>query len=63
MANNIKHILKEKGMSIYKLSQEIGLTYPNAHALVNRKSLDTTSLDTIIKVAEALDVEIEQLYK
>lgn len=63
MKNNIKELLKAKDMSILKLSEITGLTYSNTHALVNRKDLGTTSLDTLSKVADALNVNVSNLYK
>jgi len=63
MENNIKELLNKKGMSILALSEITHITYANTHALVNRKTLNTTSLDTLIKVSIALDVDVEELYK
>ena len=63
MNNNIKQLLILEDVSILALSNEIGLTYASTHQLVNRKSLDTTPLETLLKVAKVLNVEIEELYK
>lgn len=62
MKNNIRRILDEKDISIYKLAQDIGYTYANTHALVNRETLNTTPIETLVKVSEALKVEINSLY-
>ena len=61
--NNIKEILKDKGLSVLKLSEKTGLTYSNTHSLVNRPNLESTPLGTLMKVSEVLDVDIEELYK
>lgn len=63
LKNNIKKILAEKDISINKLSEMIGLTYSNTHSLVNRDSLASTSTQTSAKVAKALNVSIEELFK
>ncbi|MGJ0848657.1 helix-turn-helix domain-containing protein [Tissierella praeacuta] len=62
MKNNIKEILKYKDISINELSRLIEKDYRTTHALVNRDSLGTTQLDTLVKVANVLDVDIQMLY-
>lgn len=62
LENNIKKLLEKKGMSIKELARKSDLTYSNTHKLVNREYLDNTYLDTLVKVAVALDVEIDELY-
>lgn len=63
MRNNIKTILEEKGLSILKLSQAMDKHYSTTHKLVNRETLDTTSLGTLDMVAKTLSVEIKDLYE
>lgn len=63
MKNNIQEILDKKGISILKLSQEMGKSYGPIHELVNRDSLDNTTVSTLVRVAEILGVEIEDLYQ
>jgi len=60
--NNIKKLLKDKDLSILKLSEISGITYANTHNLVNRPGLGSTTLETLIKVADVLGVEIKNLY-
>ncbi len=62
MSNNIKKLLDIKRMSINELSKLIEKDYPTTHALVNREDLGTTQLDTLVKVSNVLDVDIETLY-
>lgn len=62
MKNNIKNLLDAKRMSINELSKLIKKDYPTTHALVNREGLGATQLDTLIKVANVLDVDIQMLY-
>ena len=62
MKNNIDKILKQKGVSIRQLSFGINMDYSNTHDLVRRESLDKTHPSTLLKVAEFLDVDIDDLY-
>lgn len=62
MKNNIKEILRLKDMSVNELSRLIEKDYSTTHALVNRENLGTTQLDTLVKVANVLDVDIKLLY-
>lgn len=62
IGNNIKELLEQQGKSIYSLSQYIDMSYPNTHNLVNREHLGTTTLETLLKVAKFLNVDIEELY-
>lgn len=62
IGNNIKELLEQQGKSIYSLSQYIDMSYPNTHNLVNRTDLSNTKLETLLKVAKFLDVDIEELY-
>lgn len=61
--NNILAILDEKGISIRELAMAINMDYAGMHRLVNRESLDTTKLGTLVKIAEYLNVDIQDLYK
>lgn len=61
--NNISNLLKEKDISIRKMSMDLGLEYSYTYDLVNRESLSTTHLATLNKVSKYLDVKIEELYK
>lgn len=62
LKNNIKIILEEQGLSVNKLSKEIGLTYHATHSLVNRKYLNETKMINIVKVAKVLNVKIDELF-
>ena len=61
--NNILAILDEKGISIREMAMAINMDYAGMHRLVNRASLDTTKLGTLMKIAEYLNVDIQDLYK
>ncbi len=62
MKNNIKAILKQKEISIRRLSIGLGKPYSFTHDLVNRESLAVTQLSTLVEVADFLGVYIEDLY-
>lgn len=63
MRNNISNLLTKRGLSIRKMSIDLGMDYSATHKLVNREDLGTTQLITVINVAEYLGVSIEELYK
>lgn len=63
MRNKIKQILKEKDISIYRLNEIMGGTYATTYYLVNRETLNTTSIETLKNVAEALHTDIDDLYE
>ena len=57
----IKEVLKEKGITIVTLSNSIGITQPNTSNIVNGKT--KPSLDTLEKIANALNVPITELFE
>lgn len=61
--NLINEVLSNEGMSINQLSQKLGLTYANTHALVNREDLTDTKLGTLVDVSKILDVEVGDLFE
>ena len=63
MKNKIKDLLEEKNIKIIELSRMTGLHYGFVHDVVNRKDLQYTQLKTLRKIAEALDVNVSDLYE
>lgn len=61
--NNILTILDEKGISIREMAIALNRDYAGMHRLVNRESLDTTKLGTLVEIANYLNIEIQDLYK
>lgn len=61
--NNIKSLLEKQDLSINKMATDLGMAYKVAHDLVNRDDLSTTQFGTLLKVADYLNVSIEELYK
>lgn len=60
MEFRIKDLLKEKKMTVVSLAGVIGITQPNMSNIVNGKS--TPSLETLEKIANALNVEVTELF-
>lgn len=57
--NSIKSALKKKGVSIYWLAQETGLSYSLLHSYV--AGTREPGLDNLFKVAKALGVNPKEL--
>ena len=56
---NIKSLRNDKGYSIAELSKKAGIKRPNLSRLENGKHVP--SLETIIKIANALDVTVADI--
>lgn len=63
IGNNIQDILDKQGISINMLAKVLGRDYAGVHRLVNRDSLDTTPLATLVEIADYLQVDIKKLYE
>lgn len=61
MELRIKDVLKEKKVTVVSLAGMIGITQPNMSNIVNGKS--TPSLETLEKIASALNVRITELFE
>lgn len=61
MKLRIKDVLKEKRVTAVSLAGMIGITQPNMSNIVNGKS--TPSLETLEKIANALEVDIPELFE
>lgn len=61
MELRIKDVLKEKKMTVVSLAGIIGITQPNMSNIVNGKS--TPSLETLEKIALALEVPVTELFE
>lgn len=57
---NLAKIRKEKGWSQEKLSQEAKISY-NTLIKIERSGIENPKIETVIKLAEALDVSIDEL--
>lgn len=56
----LKEILKERGESVSSFAGRVGITQANMSNIVNAKSSPT--LDTLIRIANALDIDITELF-
>ena len=57
----IKEVLKEKGKTAVWLGIEINVTQPSISNIVNNKV--SPSLNTLQKIANALDIQIVELFE
>jgi len=57
---NLPKIRKRKGWSQEKLAQEAAISY-NTLIKIERKGIENPKIETVIKLANALDVSIDDL--
>lgn len=57
---NLSKIRKEKGWSQEKLAQEAGISY-NTLIKIERKGIKNPKIETVAKLASALQVSIDRL--
>lgn len=57
---NLAKIRKEKGWSQEKLAQEAGISY-NTLIKIERKGIKNPKIETVIKLAKALGVTLDDL--
>lgn len=60
MLLRIKEIAKTKGVKITELANIVGITQPNLSNVVNGKT--SPSLDLLQRIADALGVEVAELF-
>lgn len=61
MELKIKEVLKSKGMKVSSLAESVGITRANMSNIVNGKSMP--SLETLEKIASALELDITALFE
>ena len=61
--NNIKTILGEREISIHKMAIDLEMGYRGAHDVVNRDDLSATQLGTLVKVANYLNLTVNDLFE
>lgn len=61
MELRIKEVLKEQGVTNIFLADKVGITRPNMSNIVNGKT--KPSLETLEKIADALNVPITELFE
>lgn len=55
----IKEIIKEKGMTVNEVAEKMGIKQPSLSRAIN----GNPTKDMLYKIAEALDVEISDLFE
>lgn len=61
LINKIKENLN--GMSIYQLAEKMQMSYPACYKLVNRETLDASTFGSVVKVANILDLDLNEVYE
>jgi transcriptional regulator with XRE-family HTH domain len=56
----LKELMKEKGVSRYELHQKVGLTETTISNI--NSGLHLPSIENLLKIAEALDVDVRELF-
>ena len=62
IGNNIFSVLEKRGISIRRMGIDLDMDYSYVYNLVHKESLATVQLSTVVRVAEYLGVNIEDLY-
>lgn len=57
---NLSKIRKQKGWSQEKLSQEAGISY-NTLIKIERNGIKNPKIETVIKLAKALNIAVDEL--
>lgn len=55
----IHEVMLEKGISVNKMSEKLGITRQSFYSIVN----GNPTMDTLIRIAKILGVNIKQLFK
>jgi len=55
-----KQQLKNKGMTIYRLSKETGIFEQTLHSMLNGNT-SSPKLDNAVRIAKALDIDLNKL--
>lgn len=55
----IREVMLEKGISINEMSEKLGITRQSFYSIVN----GNPTMDTLIRIAKILGVNIKQLFK
>lgn len=62
MRNNIQKVLNEKNMTIAELGRRTGLHYGHLYGVVTKEDLSEVQIKTLKKIAEALEVNVDDLF-
>ena len=56
----VKKQLKNKGMTIYRLSKETGIFEQTLHSMLNGNT-SSPKLDNAVKIAKVIDIDLNKL--
>ena len=56
----VKEQLKNKGMTIYRLSKETGIFEQTLHSMLNGNT-SSPKLDNAVRIAKVLDIDLNKL--
>lgn len=62
IANNIKKYRKEAKITQAELSERVGVSHEFIRRIESKKGAKTFSVDTLYKIALALDIDIRELF-
>lgn len=62
LKNNIENLLNVEGTSINKLAKDLNIRYATIYNIVKKENLDTIPLENLVKIADYLEVEVEDMY-
>lgn len=63
MKHNLKSILENRNISILELSRMTGIDYKTLYLLVNKKDLSEVRMKSLNKIANVLDITIDDILK
>ena len=62
MKSNINKLCHSRGITLYRLAKQVGLT-DRALYKYERKGLEHAQFGCMVRIAEALDCKLEDLYR
>lgn len=61
--NRVRQVMEDRGMTMYRLAKETGLTYQTVHNLVNpNKQLTRIDMDTLERLCRVLGAQVGELF-
>ena len=63
LRNKIKDLIQSRGVSINKMATDLDIHYPTMHNLVNRETLNGTTLESVVRVADYLGVPVKKFIR
>lgn len=61
--NRVKQVMEDRGLTMYRLAKETGLTYQTIHNMMNpSKQLTRIDMDTLERLCRVLNAEVGELF-